>query len=115
MRHIRAACAQAGDGHAALVDIHIAHRKAVFFVNARNFHMAGVFHGKNVRPPKELHDEVVKVFRACADDDLLRRNAHAAELEQIGRDRFPQLYRAVCGRCGKQLRFPARKLIPKQA
>lgn len=93
MGDLRTAGPQCFHGQALAVKADGADGHIVRRVDAGNFAVAGVLDGIAQPAPEELHDEAIKVLRARADEDLLRRDAQAARLLQMGRNGSAQFRR----------------------
>ena len=70
-------------------------RSAVRTVNERDLFIRRILRRVDARRAEKLHDQSVEIFRAGADEDLLRLHADAAAAREIARDRLPQRIAAV--------------------
>ena len=71
-------------------------------VNLTDFGVAGILHSKDRVPPQQLRQQEIQVFRAGADDDLLRGNRHAPEIPEVGGNGLPQGRQPLMGHRGQQ-------------
>ena len=60
------------------------------FVDQADLLIGRIFEREDPVPPQHLHDQVVQIFRARSDDDLLRQDADPAAARQVLRDGLPQ-------------------------
>ena len=93
MGDLRTAGPQCFHGQALAVKADGADGHIVRRVDAGDLAVAGVLDGIAQPAPEELHDEAIKVLRARADEDLLRRDAQAARLLQMSRNGSAQFRR----------------------
>ena len=77
-------------GYTVIVQGHKAHVCAVTFNNLVNLVVIGIFHRVAAFPPEKLHRKSQQIFRAGADDDLLRRAVDPTVLVHIVRDGLSQ-------------------------
>ena len=82
--------------NAMLVHGQIAAENIVGVVDGGELWIAGVFERVDVAAAKQLHDEVIERLRACADDNLLGADVHAAELVKMLGERLAQGEHAAC-------------------
>ena len=66
-------------------------------INAAYLAVAGVLHGVEPVATQKLNDKGVKIFRACADNYLLRAHPHSAKGVKMPCDGLPQLHYACRG------------------
>ena len=80
---------------------HAAH--GILAVDLADLVEAGILDAETLVAPQKLHEQSVEVFRARADDDLLRRDIEAAEAAQMIGDCLAQAHDAHTGRALQEL------------
>ena len=71
-------------------------------VDARDLAVAERLEAVNAVPAEEFEQQMIKIFRARADDNLLRRDGHALEGPQVIGDGLAQVVEALVGDGGKE-------------
>ena len=89
MQDLRAASGQHGGDHPVVVHRDGPALHAGGGVDARDLAVAERLEAVNAVPAEEFKQQMIKIFRARADVDLLRLDVHAPAAEQIVTDRAP--------------------------
>ena len=93
--HVGAGLVQRRYGQPRAVQRHGHHLRLIAPVDAGDLAVARILHGVALVPSQKLHQHIVQLLRAGADDDLLLIHRHAPELSEIGGDGTAQLRRAL--------------------
>ena len=113
--NIGAAFLKRVDLHAAFVDGDIFPRITVAGGDGGEFFIARLLDGEGAGRTEHLQQAAIKIFCACADDNLRRVNLHGAVMRQIVRYRLTQLVHAVVGHSFQQLIVLQRQCFAHEA